>query len=442
MPALLLAVALAGLAGCARNELDEPKGAVEPTATPARLGCETDGLVTAPTRKDSNRLFAVPSPSSELLELDRRTLRVRPGGRIPLKAHAGSAALAPNGRRLALASGLSTELQIVDLARMRVRSHMRLRAPGPLQWLAWAGPSRILAIAQSDERRSRVLIVDLARRQVVRERTLPGVVQAAEPTGGGLALLLSPAAGIGPSTLTVVDRRGAVCSIRLTGILSGYEEGRREGDGERPLRQQIPGFAIDRDQGRAFVVSGGLTVAVVDLPGLRVRVGTATEQVSVWKRMRDWLEPEAAAKLIDGPQREAVYLGNDRIAVTGADYTTDRTDTTAGPLGLKVIDTRKWRVETVDEETSHVLRYGDTLFATVDATGSRGARLRAYDLGGALLFELRSRFELWVAETAAGRVYVYEDGGRLYRRVDPATGRATRVRPRVDVWLVGGTALG
>jgi hypothetical protein len=55
---------------------------------------------------------------------------------------------------------------------------------------------------------------------------------------------------------------------------------------------------------------------------------------------------------------------------------------------------------------------------------------------------LTSRFGLWVAETAAGHVYVYEDGGRLYRRVDPATGQAMRIRSSLGAWLVGGMALG
>jgi hypothetical protein len=70
----------------------------------------------------------------------------------------------------------------------------------------------------------------------------------------------------------------------------------------------------------------------------------------------------------------AVSLGGGRIAVTGADYTSGRTETTAGPLGLKVIDTHSWRVETLDDETSHVFRYGDTLLATADVTESRPAR--------------------------------------------------------------------
>jgi hypothetical protein len=440
---LAIALLVATAAGCARSGLDAPPGTSEGTTAPARLRCELDGLVTPPVRKDSPRLFGVPSPSTHLVELDRRTLRPRPGGRVPLEAHAGAAALAPNTSRPALASALTTELQIVDLERMRVRSLMPLRVPRPLQWLAWVGPTRLLAVGPDhDERRSRIVVIDLAKRHVVRARTLPGRVELAEPTGGGLALLLSPPGRIGPATVVVADRRGHLCSVRIPSILSGYEIGSRASGAEAPVRQQIPGFTLDREDSRAFVVGGDLTVAVVDLATLGVRTGRPTEHVSLWRRVWSWLEPEARAKLLEGPQREAVSLGGGGIAVTGADYTSGRTETTAGPLGLKVIDTESWRVETLDDETSHVFRYGDTLLATADVTESRPARLRAFDLAGSLRFTVTSRFGLWVAETAAGHVYVYEDGGRLYRRVDPATGQAMRIRSSLGAWLVGGMALG
>ena len=94
----------------------------------------------------------------------------------------------------------------------------------------------------------------------------------------------------------------------------------------------------------------------------------------------------------------------------------------ADPAGFRLIDTRSWKVKTVDTEASFLHRAGDAVFATVEATESTGGRVCAYGFDGELRFELAASGPVWVSESAAGYVYIGEDEGRRYRRIDAASG--------------------
>ncbi len=439
---LAAVAALVLVAGCTREagEKAESTNARQPAAE--RRDCELNGLVMSSARTESDRLFAVPSLGGEFFELNPRTLRPFSGRRVKLKAHVGFAEISPSGRLLALASGDSSEVQVVDLERMRLRAHLELEAAGTLEAIAWVGENRLLALAPEVES-NRILVVDLARGRAIRAQTLQGRVQQAKATGGGLAVLLAPPERIGPSTFALVDREGRVCSIRLPEILSGTEGGPSETDAEEtPVRQRTPGLALDRVGSRAFVIDAGLRIAAIDLARLRASYHSPSEPVSLWGRFGDWLEPEATAKLLQGPERQAVYLGRDMIAVSGVGYRVEGEEVESEPAGLRLIDAREWKVETVDTETSFLYKAGDTLFATVEATESKGGRLRAYDVDGDLRFELAASGPLWVSESAAGYVYISESEGRRYRRVDPASGRVRRVETETELWLIGDLALG
>ena len=74
---------------------------------------------------------------------------------------------------------------------------------------------------------------------------------------------------------------------------------------------------------RALVVPAGNRVAEVDLETLEVRYHELSEPVSLLGRLRDWLQPAAHAKTIDGPDRNAVWLESGLVAVSGANSAAD-----------------------------------------------------------------------------------------------------------------------
>jgi hypothetical protein len=69
--------------------------------------------------------------------------------------------------------------------------------------------------------------------------------------------------------------------------------------------QQIPGLAVAPDGRRAVVIPAGGRVADVDIDALRVSYHELSERTSVFKRLLNWLEPEAEAKTVAGPNRFA-----------------------------------------------------------------------------------------------------------------------------------------
>lgn len=99
---------------------------------------------------------------------------------------------------------------------------------------------------------------------------------------------------------------------------------------------------------------------------------------------------------MQGPQRQAVWLGDSRLAVTGVDYeasvdSSGQEQETDTPTGLKVIDTRNWSVRTLDHTTSSAVYSSGVLFAFGTSWNSRtstmsGSGLTAYDAHGHKLY--------------------------------------------------------
>lgn len=89
-----------------------------------------------------------------------------------------------------------------------------------------------------------------------------------------------------------------------------------------------------------------------------------SQPVSLLSRLRDWLDPAADAKISFGWSREADWLGDGLVAVSGSDYH----GLSSTLAGLKLIDTEAWGVRTLDPGASvHRLAEG-TLFAAAPAT--------------------------------------------------------------------------
>ena len=327
------------------------------------------------------------------------------GLRLPLGG-ATATAFSPHGSRLALGT-VHPGVEIVDPRRMKEVGFVKLGGIGWVTFLSWQ-QGTVFAVV-SDETHTTALVVDPRGEQVMQRHRLNRLFIAAAESNGGIDILTSPRHGIGPVELTVLGGKGAT-SVAIKGI-SGGTVTKNDEEGFR-AKQVMPGLAVDKEARRAFVVSAGRYVAEVSLRNLAVEYHELSEPVSLLGRLRNWLEPTAEAKVIEGPQRNAVWLGNGLVAVTGADYS----GATSEPAGLTLIDTSNWSIRRLDEETSEVTRVGETLLAF-----GRRSGLVGYDLQGRKLFQRFEGREIDGIETSGGLVYAYL-GGKRRAIVDAASG--------------------
>jgi hypothetical protein len=355
-----------------------------------------------PARSSLHALYGFAGPPPRLYAVDPRTLRPRRNRSAPVAGHAFGWSFSPSRDRLAAGSDATAELRLYDLRRLRVFGDIELVKPsvrGLVFASTWASRSRVLAVVVSPGccglGNTIVSGVNADTRRVLWRRDLHGSLQAGAAYRGGFLLVLGPRFAIGPSRLLVVAPDGSIRTARLDQIRSGWQ---RSGSGARFLAHQWnPGLAIDPATARAFVVQAAAPVAEINLHRLSVRYHGLSEPISLLGRLHNWVEPEAEAKAMQGPQRQAVWLGDGRFAVTGVDYEASvdnrgqeqETDT---PAGLKLIDTRNWSVRTLDHTTSSIVYASGVLFAFGTSWDSRtstmrGSGLTAFDSGGRELYD-------------------------------------------------------
>ena len=308
-------------------------------------------------------------------------------------------ALARNGR-----FGLRS-LRLVDVRHMRVAADMRL--PGaPVGGLAWLGRGRLLVIQEiCCSERQRLLTVDVARRRVTSRRTIWGTVLHVGGTPRELVLLLAPSRGLGAAQLAVADPSGRLRLVRLGQIVAGVPHELGSGS---TRRISVPGLAVDPVRRRAFIVQPGL-VAQVDLRTLALsyhRLGPRA--------------PAAHAKEATGALRTARWLGGGLLAISGADQDQAR----SRPAGVDLVDTRSWRLKTIDPSATELTVGGGFLLATGGSTSG----LSAYGVDGRRRFRLFDGRRAWVDQIYGGRAYVgiFRADGRPepLRVVDLSAGRA------------------
>ena len=405
-------------------------------------------------------LYGIGGPRpARLVRVDARTLRPRAGRRVPLAAHTFGWSFSPRSSRLAIGSDGSGEVRLVDLRRWRVLGDVKVRVErrGSVIGTAWAGESRVLAAVVSPGccglgDTTVAGIAAAPRPRLVWQRRLGGSLQAGERFRRSLVLVLGPRGrALGSSRLVVVAPDGRLRSARLTEITSGSEATGGSDPGRFLVRAWNPGLAVDRRGARAFVVQAGAPVAEVDLRSLEVRYHSLSEPISLVGRLREWLEPKAHAKAQEGPSRQALWLGRGLLAVTG-------TDTHAGvdlrgrqqqwetPAGLKLIDTRRWSIRTLDPHATSVTVAAGTLLAFGIVWDSRrqklsGSGLTGYSLYGERRFHRYGRDPISGVQTLGERILVGgAAGSRIFRRgalLDARTGRELR-RVRFDVSLLAG----
>jgi hypothetical protein len=422
--AFIAAIALAAGVGGEDGRPDLP-------AAPGRPPAAVLGIVWNETGFAEPRLTRVKSVALEPF-----------GRRVPLLLGGASAtAYSPDRRWLAVGNGTDSSVQLIDLRRMKQVGVVKLGLEGWVTFLSWQGDS-LYAVVDGDKDVA-VAVVDPIGRQVLRRHRLNRAILGTQAGPGTVVLITGPRNRIGPLELTVVGGKG-MTSAPVREIAGGWET-ESDSSGYR-ARQATPGLAIDASGRRAVVVPAGRTVAEVSLSNLAVRYHTLSEPVSLLQRLRNWLEPAAQAKLIEGPQRKAVWLENGLIAVTGADYTVSTNENgdpevAAEAAGLSLIDTRTWAIRKIDAEASDFARFENTLlaFGVIDwaaSTKSPGFGLVGYDLGGKELFHaLEGTGVSWV-EAVGGLAYVTLNE-KLHAVVDAATGHVfARARTKKPLSLV------
>jgi hypothetical protein len=341
-----------------------------------------------------------------LLKLDPRTLKPLPGRAVPrggLFLRAWS--LSRDHSKLVFGPEPGpAKLRFVDLERMRLfADDLRLAPRGAVVAAAWPATRRALAVTEGSCCRvgATLHVVDPVAGRVVARRSLHRSIQGIARFRNGLVLLLGPGQSVGTSRLAVINARGGVRSVSLPHTRSAHG---------RPGEERYPGLALDPDRGRAFVVGAGEPVAEVDLDRMRVYSHELSEPVSLFGRLRDWLEPEAQADFApEGPIRQALWLGEDRIAVSGSDSRYLDGHYRRFASGLQLIDTRSWTVSTLDERVMKIALAADTLLAwgPVRSDPEPPIGLTGYDLEGERRFHLFAGREVYPSAIVGTRTYVH-----------------------------------
>lgn len=364
-----LAAALVVVGGCAvgagHDASTKSSGVVVPAAplsstppSPARVDGPLVGVVS------SNEL------ASELARLDPRTLRPLPGSRLELEGTWPMLAVAAD-RSTAVLGGETGELAVIDLVHLRRLGVVRtgVAGVGAVGW-GWVGPSRLLLAGTVQETATQVLAVDVHTRRVVGRQRVDGVVQGYTRLPQGLALLVSPANAIGRARLVMSDADAGLRTVTLTEINAGFKQLDDPGGSGPRMEQAVPGIAADPAGRRVWVVPAGGPVAEVDLASLAVTYHRLGRSASPLGRLARWWAPPAEAKILSGPWRNALWLGDGQLAVTGSDGSAKGHHVEI-PSGLELIDTATWTTRRVDQHSSGaVLAAGRLLaFGTAFGTG-------------------------------------------------------------------------
>jgi hypothetical protein len=365
-------------------------------------------------------------------------------------------AYSPDRSRLALVRnvearrGSSASLRIVDVNGMRRELELPL-GYGGAPVLAWLEPDRIVALHYGGFGRLEILTIAPSARRVLSRTPLDGDLMAVGSARDAVVALLSPKGRIGAGSLVVVDAR-AVRSVALDRVWIGNEQ--PDAYADQPVaRWRRAGLAVDPDGRRAHVFPAGSDAAAIDLDTLAVSYHALAEPVSLFGRIRDFFDPAAEAKAIEGPARFARWLGGGLVAVSGTDHATwkdreGRLQMRSTPAGLTLVDTRNWTVRRIDPHAAGASIAEGLLLATGSTCESEGGRctgigVAAYELDGRLryrLFEGKSVW-VWTSPILRGRAYVGGLGeGEPMRVLELATGRLVGERRQPLPWLLVGDA--
>jgi hypothetical protein len=380
----------------------------------------------------------------ELVRLEVRSL-APVGGAAPLRVglHDIPWAMSPDGTQLALGSGRTTSVVFVDLRRMRMLGRVGI-ASSFITAVAWPAPNRFLMLERG-VRRWRLAVVDPTTRRVLSRRTIGpsrSLSAAAAITPDGLAVLIEPGHRVGTPHLLLLDARGRARRVALPRIAAGMRK-KKVGSKYR-VWYRHPGLAVDAEAGRAYVVTAGSRVAVVDLATLAV---TYREVRRLRSRAAAARSPEVLASggniLATGTQRQAHWLGDGLIATSGWNEVFERDSRGSlvqgdPPAGLDVLDTRTWTSRRLRDDVRWFHATHDLVLASVPPRRRPGTAVAAFTHEGA------ARFRVEVGSAAFGLQsagpYAYLGLGDAYKPhrvtvLDTRTGEVAGI-PTVPGWVL------
>jgi hypothetical protein len=378
---------------------------------------------------------------SGLEQVDPITLRRR--GQPLVTVNPSAYAYSPDGGRIVLHGEGHTEL--VDVHSLRKLGRLP-RLDGWVERMLWADPDRIVALSRGAF--ATAVVLDPATLKVVSKQQFPGSVSAVAGSALMLAVLAGPQESrIGPSQLHVVGATGRARSVALSRIRSGWSvtTGTTEG------RRVTPAVAIDPAGRRAVVIQPTGPAAEVDLVTMEVTYHDLQRVRSLAARLHDWLEPQAQAKQVFGPELSAHWVGENAVAVASWEHAGigkrgREHRALVRAHGVFLVDTRKWTRRWLSETASGVEAVGDTalVYAGAFAAGrpfgaDKGRPPRGLDAYGP---DGRRRFRLFgsrvVGHAQGAGAYAYvRVSQKVYDVVDVRTGRVLRrARTANDLWLL------
>jgi hypothetical protein len=400
------------------------------------LACVLAGLLLAAVAA-----AAAPAPDAPVLRMVDRArggdalVRVDPVTLKPASTpiggfqEAGGYAFSPDRRLIALGAGFDAPggLEIVDVEGWSRVREIGVARRGPLWPLAWPGERRLLAARYVNPGRTQILLLDPVDGRVLARHRVDGGAKA-EAIPAGVAMLASPARRIGPSRVVTVDLDGNLRSIALDRIEAGHD--RRRG-GRRFDRLHEPGFAVDPEAGRAYVMAPSAPlVADVDLSSGSVEY----HRVAVRPAGAPWSPGRAsAAKGAPGDTRlrDVRRLADGAIAVTGEDrrYGGRGQLRLVQALGVWRIDNESWTASLLARRPSSIALAGDRLLAVGrhgpgwDQRGKRDAGLLAFDPSGRRAFRSFAGEDVSIYGVYGDRAYAWVRRTRSLHTLDVTSGR-------------------
>ena len=420
--ALLVGTVVLALGGCGGEETQTPQPATS-----------TGAAVDTPSPSDSVLASRSDGTKSDVFWADPLTLEPVDARFATIPFFHGSAELSPDGSLLAVGGSEQGLVQLVDVEGMQALETIDLGRGEFVERLNWVRPD--LLLASLGGLASQAAAIDPTTGTVTSAQDLEGTMLLSVPTEDALVFLVGPTEGIGPVHVARYDGT-KVDSTKVAEVSAGYEM--EEGESEQDIRttQQIPGLAVSPDGARALVVPAGNRVAEVDLASGDVAYHDLSQPVSLLDRLRNWLEPAAEAKLIEGPGRTAVWLPNGLVAVSGADYSTDGDVIESEPAGLMLIDPADWSVSRVSEMPGWVTFRDGALLGSGWQDGVDRQMLEVFDPDGTLRFGL-DRAGTDLSQTSGGHLYAASRNGARYEIIDLATGETVaKAQPRRQTYLL------
>ena len=341
----------------------------------------------------------------------------------------------PDGKLLALGTGRSgtyetTALQLADPSTLGLVGEP-IRFPGVVRAALWSAPLGLYAVVESGGN-ARLDFVDINARSVTVGEKLGGRVDSYARFAHGLVLVLQQDRKLAPARVAVVYPDGLVRTVPLPRIRAGQVSSSVGHDLIAQMRR--PGVAVDDAGSTAYVIDASGLVAAIDLRTLGVTYHRPLR--TLLSRIDSWLTPPVEAKGMNGPTRNAQWLGDGLIAVWGANQSDVRKKgvrvVSASPAGLTVLDTHTWRVRTIDERVDNAV-IGDGILLTTGARWNSatsdtrtGSGVAAYGADGSLRWRVGDGTAPWISTLYGSVAVVGKPTGKLYDVLDVKTGKILR----------------